>query len=778
MDNPGWHAFRRADKDEARWSMPHRGPDGRFQPVEEVGPMAEPFVGGFLPPPSPVPSLGRGPPPPLPPKDGNWDQLNVRLPSKASLSDTMSRTESTLSGANSTYSTFANMSAVERSKHLRVARMNPHLQYMVGPLLRYDTVDEQGVWRGAAMIVTADAGSVYEPLPTLTYHWDPDLTPSGSQLKRHVSSRTHGQSFDLGPHPADPMSIVTPGSPTRENETYGNGHDAHVERRRVEGKELYVYYGNGGQVSKSLVRYVQHLTWNGTHRTFTFWRFMIEIPLTSHEMRINYTINDGIELNFHVPGRNQNMRWAAYSCNGFSSGVNPDDFRGPGYKSGYDPVWMDLLAHHAEEPFHALVGGGDQLYCDSIVREPEMQDWVNQTKAENKRHYRLTEEMALAIDRFFFNHYCQSFRSGAFARANSTIEELVSVRSGSDTPLVKIDGFGSYPDDLMRSPVFNTIGSRGYFFFLLFQCFINVEVDGRDDRRHPFKSLVIGGDGPYIPYPSHSFLCYLGPHVYMLLLDCRAERKKDQVCSQREYEAVFARMKALPSTVEHMVIQTGIPIAYPRMVFLETALDSKFNPLVALGRNGSLGLSGFVNKFNADAELLDDLNDHWTAKAHKKERNWFILELQKYAKATHVRVSFISGDVHCAAVGLLKTFVKDKKRGDVPPPLDPRYMVNVVSSAIVNTPPPNGVISLVSTLASKTHRTLHHQETDETMIPLFERDTDGSAPKSRYIMGKRNWCSVKWDPSSGDLIWDIRVEISKGNGQTTGYAVRSPPPRW
>ena len=43
------------------------------------------------------------------------------------------------------------------------------------------------------------------------------------------------------------------------------------------------------------------------------------------------------------------------------------------------------------------------------------------------------------------------------------------------------------------------------------------------------------------------------------------------------------------------------------MVFLESALDSKINPLVILGRNGQLGLSGFVNKFNADAELLDDL---------------------------------------------------------------------------------------------------------------------------------------------------------------------------
>jgi len=46
------------------------------------------------------------------------------------------------------------------------------------------------------------------------------------------------------------------------------------------------------------------------------------------------------------------------------------------------------------------------------------------------------------------------------------------------------------------------------------------------------------------------------------------------------------------------------------MVFLESALDSKFNPLVHLGRKGTFGLSGFVNKFNAEAELLDDLVSH------------------------------------------------------------------------------------------------------------------------------------------------------------------------
>jgi hypothetical protein len=33
-------------------------------------------------------------------------------------------------------------------------KMNPYLQFMCGPLLRYDTVDEQGVWHGAALIVS------------------------------------------------------------------------------------------------------------------------------------------------------------------------------------------------------------------------------------------------------------------------------------------------------------------------------------------------------------------------------------------------------------------------------------------------------------------------------------------------------------------------------------------------------------------------------------------------------------------------------------------------
>ena len=43
-------------------------------------------------------------------------------------------------------------------------------------------------------------------------------------------------------------------------------------------------------------------------------------------------------------------------------------------------------------------------------------------------------------------------------------------------------------------------------------------------------------------------------------------------------------------------------------------------------------------------------------------------------------MSFLSGDVHCAAVGVLKTLVKGKNAHEVPPPQDHRYMLNVVTS--------------------------------------------------------------------------------------------------
>lgn len=76
------------------------------------------------------------------------------------------------------------------------------------------------------------------------------------------------------------------------------------------------------------------------------------------------------------------------------------------------------MEKHYEEPFHMLMGGGDQLYCDGVSREPELQDWLLMTNQVKKMKYQLTDAILLAIDRFYFNHYCEVFRSGVFAKAN------------------------------------------------------------------------------------------------------------------------------------------------------------------------------------------------------------------------------------------------------------------------------------------------------------------------------------------------------------------------
>lgn len=215
---------------------------------------------------------------------------------------------------------------------------------------------------------------------------------------------------------------------------------------------------------------------------------------------------------------------------------------------------------------------------------------------------------------------------------------------------------------------------------------------------------------------------------------------------------------------------------------------------------------------------------------HKqKERNWFIEQLQKFAKIHRIRISFLSGDVHCAAVGVFKT-LKAAKTAHLSPSEDHRYMINVVTSQLLpllnaiyihlafpfqvpslihpRMPPlslstlnilmdfrPNGVISLVSSLASKNHKTMHHSDTDESMvslarlslyggqknstvrqIPIFKTETNGKPRKQKFIMGRRNWCQVDWD--DGAWVFEICVEKEKGIGQTVGYSVRSPPPRW
>ena len=98
--------------------------------------------------------------------------------------------------------------------------------------------------------------------------------------------------------------------------------------------------------------------------------------------------------------------------------------------------------------------------------------------------------------------------------------------------------------------------------------------------------------------------------------------------------------------------------------------------------------------------------------------------------------SLLSGDVHLAAIG---QFYSNKKLG-LPKHKDFRYMPNIVSSAIVNTPPPD----LMADVLNKRNK-VHHfdKETEEDMIPIFAHGVDGKPRNNKRLLPHRNWCSIR-----------------------------------
>lgn len=285
----------------------------------------------------------------------------------------------------------------------------------------------------------------------------------------------------------------------------------------------------------------------------------------------------------------------------------------------------------------------------------------------------------------------------------------------------------------MQTNVFCGLGAVAYKYYMLFQ---HQSVADETARYEP--SWILGSSpGPYINELSRSLFMFMGRHVAFLALDCRTERMNDSILSEETYDLCFERCRKeiIKGETRHLIVLLGVPIAYPRLNFLENVLTSRaMDPIKALGRTGMLG--GFVNKFDGGVEILDDLDDHWTAKHHKDERNWFIQELQELAAEKSVRITILGGDVHLAAVGQFYT----KKKLSVPKDQDHRYMPNIVSSAIVNAPPPD----IMADVLNKRNK-IHHldNETDEDMIPLFTHDVNGKARNNKRLLPHRNWCSIK-----------------------------------
>lgn len=372
-----------------------------------------------------------------------------------------------------------------------------------------------------------------------------------------------------------------------------------------------------------------------------------------------------------------------------------------------------------------------------------------------------------------------------------------------------IDGFGSYTDHFMKCAVFRGIGSVSFKYYCLFQHHIppppkstfttsspqamhaqSLNGAGADPAQlkainvyeEPSEdpSFILGArPGPYIVERSRSLYMRLGTRLAFLGVDARTERTRHQVNYPETYDLIFERVSSeLSATAQnkitHLIVLLGVPIAYPRLIWLENIFTSPIiGPVRFLSKRFGVA-GGLFNHFDGRVDLLDDLDDHYTARQHKHERKDLMLRLQALAQNYNVRITILSGDVHLAAVG---RFYANPKLG-IPAEQDHRYMVNLVSSAITNKPPPKTVADLLAR-RNKIHQLDH--DTDETLMKMFNKDPGNntkSANFNKITMPSRNYATISESQDPTDTIHSLNGvyidgHATNGNSSTSAKKLQA-----
>ena len=540
-----------------------------------------------------------------------------------------------------------------------------------------------------------------------------------------------------------------------------------------------------------------------------FFNYEIEVPFQESESLWEYDIPDMVKAGglhqgvpdkpkrFFVCAKQESFRIMFHSCNGFSVGTDMDLWKGPS-------LWNDVLRVHEKQPFHVMIGGGDQIYNDSVRTDGPLKPWTAISNPRKRREFPFDEDMRARCDQYYFDNYVSWYNTDAFGMANGQIAQL-NIWDDHDI----IDGFGSYTDHFMQCPVFRGIGGVAHKYYLLFQHHLappastfttsvnakhkhsihrgpknvatgpqnhasepestaeagdhdhsageggTVPTDPRQlentfvmQREREDPSYIIGAKpGPYVEEHSRNMYCQLGARIAFAGIDARTERTRHQINYPETYDKFFkhisSQIAASNGQIKHLILLLGVPIAYPRLQWLENILQSPIiGPIRFLNKRFGVA-GGLFNQFDGGVDLLDDLDDHYTAHQHKKERKELIYRIQKLAKTLSVRVSILGGDVHLAAFG---RFYSNPKL-NIPAEQDWRYVPNIISSAITNKPPPQAVANLLAK-RNKIHHLDH--DTDETLMELFDKQPGegepGVKPKSsaanHATMPSRNYAII------------------------------------
>lgn len=425
-------------------------------------------------------------------------------------------------------------------------------------------------------------------------------------------------------------------------------------------------------------------------------RYDFSIPLTTKPQTVTYQIGTE-QFQFSVPAKNTTPNLAYVSCNGFSSARVMKDV-----EDKYNR-WRDINNEHQKKNFNILLMGGDQIYSDSIWHDSAtLEDWSNQW-GSSRWKTPFTQTMHDEVDSLFFKIYFKNFSNDEIRSALSCIPTIMM---WDDHDIM--DGWGSYPFERHNSDVYQGIFRMAEKYFRIFQ----LQIPADDITVHPAS----------IPNITNYSLGYLKMgELSLMVADLRKERSPQpmKIMSEANWKIFYQYLDKIPED-GHLIIQSSIPVAYQNLNKLEALL----------------------NMLPGQAELEDDLRDHWRSEAHMGERKRFIHRLLDYTRQKKTRVTIVSGDVHVGASAVIEsTRYPDSSFSN--------NINQLISTGVVH-PAPSAFVRYLLENNSREIETIESGITAQ-MIPLTS--------KGHYLIGERNWLSI--EPDDRSRLWaNWHVEFS------------------
>ena len=481
-----------------------------------------------------------------------------------------------------------------------------------------------------------------------------------------------------------------------------------------------------------------------------FWRFEVAITLGPEETAVEYEVSsDGTTRSstFYVQAKGQPFHLGYTSCNGISLSIPAD------HHARQDPTycWRDILQLHKKHPIHVLIGGGDQVYSDGVWKKEAFVAWGDLHR-HRKRAAPWTQEHQEQATAYYLENYLASFTAPVVRDAYAS---LPSYMIWDDHDIW--DGYGSYSKKLQACEFFSGLFAVAKRFYLLFQLHTTEEAANANEQLEWIDQEKADG--------YHSVKS-LGPQVAAIGIDMRSKRTKHRIIPESTYRIIEEQMMGLPEHVEHVIVLSGVPVVFPSIFMAESIL---FGMLALFKRSAILRRAGrrlgVLDQFD-QPEILDDLLDGWASSKHKDERNRFLTLLQRCALAKRYRVSILSGDAHVGGVGEIYGATRPR----LPKEDDELFTYQIISSAVMNSPPPPGVVSAL-TRTNFSKRINHH--TRSKMQKAFESSStsssssmsspsssSSSSPPSRKpakLLDQRNWCEITATEDAG-LRFSLRAE--------------------